>query len=267
MQKMPSLTIPSLTRFSCLLGFTLLPMTMVSAQTILFDNFDDMTDATALNGRTPSTTSTGVGTWVANANFDGTTSGGAVSTNGAQGSATIGFDAIETGNIYELSADVLVNADNTEWFGIGFNNNEPLGSTLFDNSTQRGFIFLRGNGDVRVYSGSSSQIVDLSGFGAAATEQNLKLVLDTTVDSAWTLAAYVDDVQIDLDTGSSSMVYTYSSNLTLSRAGFSGTSGMPAGSYIDNFSLATIPEPGSVAAMLGGLSALVCMVMHRRRRR
>ena len=252
-----------------ILGFA--RIAALSAQTIVDDNFTTLGEDVALNGRTPSTTTTGVNNWIANAGFAGSASG-TIDTFGSGGTATIELPALTSGNIYQLSADILVNnATSTQWLGIGFLNVSPTSSstTVVNASSTRGAIFIRGNGQAQVYSSANSLITaTASGAFTEGAMHNLRLIMDTTDENAWTLAAFVNDTQIDLNPGDESgVVYTYVGDLTLTRIGFSASSSIPTGSLVDNVSfsiLPNIPEP-SAAGVLLGLGALGLCVLRRKR--
>ena len=241
--------------------------TALSAQTIVDDNFTTLGEDVALNGRTPSTTTTGVNNWIATAGFAGSASG-TIDTFGSGGTATIELPALTSGNIYQLSADILVNnATSTQWLGIGFLNVSPTSSstTVVNASSTRGAIFIRGNGQAQVYSSANSLLAatDTEAF-TPGTPHNLRLIFDTTINNAWTLAAYVDGTLIDLNPGNpESVTHTYVSNPTLTRIGFSASSSIPVGSLVDNVSLTIIPEPA--AAGFIALAPLALAFFRRRR--
>lgn len=236
----------------------LLPLASVASGAVIVDNFNDLTAGTALNGRT-FTAEGDTYTWNARAPFIGSASG-SVTFNSSITTmrGTFGIPQVVTGNIYELSADVFVeNTASTAWISIGFTSISTTDQTFAsDTGAATGAIFLRGNGEAFVRVINTASNTGMQTF-TAGTSHNLRVVLDTTVDMGWTLAAYVDGVQLDL--GGPDKLYTYSANRTITRAGISVSSnGIGQGSTVDNFSLTVVPEPSpAISLSLAGIAILV----------
>lgn len=177
--------------------------------------------------------------------------------------------------IYELSADVEFSAessDNTYFISIGFteNMNSSPGANRSHLSTSdirfvgQPAIALRGNGEAEVTLGLSTLVNGTVGQFAPGQSYNLRLVLDTTL-SNWTVDAFVDATQLDLNGAESGSTYTYATNPTATLfAGISSNIGAAntAEGTLDNFKLQVIPQPGPASLLLVGI-----MVMGFQRRR
>ncbi|MDA3872677.1 MAG: hypothetical protein PF795_01790 [Kiritimatiellae bacterium] len=225
-----------------------LSLSFVHGDTLVADNFNSLGNQSPLHGRTPSTTTSGIQNWIANSGFSGDVSGG-LGNFVYGGTGTVEIPPLVTGNVYEYNLDVLVNDIGTaQWLGLGFMDLSPLSSssTIANVSSTRAAMFLRGNGEVQVYSSAGNVITSTgAGFVTPGQSHTLRLVVDTTVDGAWTFAAYAGGTQLDLNPGDGgSMHYTYSGNQSLSRVAISASSSVPAGSYVDNMSLEMNPEAG-----------------------
>jgi hypothetical protein len=87
------------------------------------------------------------------------------------------------------------------------------------------------------------------------TPHNFKLELDTT-GTFWTVNAYVDNTQVDLNGAAAGMTFTYTTNPITSRyvAMSTGVSGTGGTGTVDNFLLTgTVPEPSAMVLVLASL--------------
>jgi len=247
----------------------LLLVAQLPAATIIFDDFGAPGSAIAqLNGRTPDT---GPADWEAysegpNVGWkteDGAAYLGSSSQNG-MGGIVIGTDYFANNpGVYSLESTFeITGADG--WYGIGFT--EGLSTSgnrgLYQSSVSNEgtpWMFARGSGEVvfRHQGGSSGEVSDT---GNDVSDITIRLELDTTVTS-WTVAAYINDEQMDL--GGTNMLYTYPSNPDDIGAVALSAASTVVGT-VETFSLSTIPEPSTYALILGA-AALGVLLLRRRR--
>ena len=248
----------------------------VGAAVLISDTFS--TDH-ALNASTPDTT-VGGATWQASS---GTTSGGALSISTTPTAQTAVLDLganyfSSNPGIYTLSVTAtLPSGSGTSWFGIGFvvnpQTNGHLASTtsaagLNSNGGTNGgspWMFLRQNGQTNVYrgSGTGSNLLNNGGPFASGTAYTMKLVLDTSVAN-WTLDAFIDSTQLDLNGAAGGNTAVFSTNPTdLRYVGISQNGGSFGNITVDNFSLAVVPEPTALLPL--ALSASLFLVFRRKR--
>lgn len=242
------------------------------AATLLFDDFGLETDPVSnLNGRTPVTGPSNWSGFSGGINTGWKISGGEALLGSASGNSMAGIsfgDDYFSSNpaIYSLSANMEMESSSSQqsWYAIGFNE-------VFATSTNTGFynpnevegqpwMFVRSNGDLQVRYNEDDFMFSGSGFDV--TDIELELVLDTSV-AQWTVDAYVNGVQLDLNGAAIGNSFTYTTNPSdIASVGFSATSGVVG--TIQDIKLQTVPEPQAFA-LIAGLGGL-CLVLARRRR-
>ncbi|WP_269542024.1 PEP-CTERM sorting domain-containing protein [Cerasicoccus fimbriatus] len=247
--------------------------TSATATVLVFDDFG--TDVTgALNGRTPTT---GPNDWVG---YSGSPGYGWQITDGAAGYGSLsslnGMAGIELGanyfdtnpGIYELTVHYTLNSTvGTTWIGFGFAENFPTSSNsgLYQTGTSEGqpWAFMRNNGEINVRAGgaASSDLISQGGFDV--TDFEYKLVLDTTV-AQWTVDAFYNDTQLDLNGGAIGSTYTYTSGNPTSIGWVGVSASNNVSGTIQSITLEQVPEPQTYA-LLAGLGALTLAVYRRRR--
>lgn len=256
-----------------ILGATALAAS-ASATTIIYDDFGVLTDPSSnLPGRTPDI---GPNNWVGYT--DGAEQGWKVGEGVAYyGSASSdnGMAGIDLGDgyfannpaIYSLKANIQMPDATSGWYAIGFSSNIATGNSngyYQSGSDHEGepWMFVRNTGQVNVRSTATSSVY--SAFPSIDVDNfEIELVLDTSVTN-WTVAAYVNGNQLDLDPGSSSMLFTYNSNRTDIRyVGLNATSGTAG--QVSSFTLTSVPEPQTYA-FFAGLGVLALAVYRRRLR-
>lgn len=196
------------------------------------------------------------------------------------------FEAIDLGSgyiaanpaIYEITAQMTFNTSAfstpTDFMSIGFtngnNDSESANRTHYSSNTTSLYgapsIGLRGNGGALVNAEEAGILYDEGAYAENVTH-TVRLLLDTT-DTNWVVSAYIDGVQLDLDTGSASLDYVYSTNPTSIRY-LSLSSNIDTTDAtlfaLDNVQLQTvIPEPSTYAVLFGALAGLVVWVRRRR---
>ncbi len=257
-------------------SFALFVSQSAMATVIIFDDFTG-TDGTLVRNTTPDP---GTGnSWSGSPGY--TITGNAVH------SATTGsghFVAMDMGagyfvdnpDVYEISADLFLSSTMntpTDFFSVGFTagNNTSAGANRTHLSTNHATltgspsIALRGNGQVAVkVSQAETAYISSTGDYAAGSTYNVRVVLDTTLTN-WSVAAFVDNTQLDLNGVASGLLYEYTTNPTIRYASISSgiDSTDSAGSYLDNFQLQTIPEPSTL--VLSFLSLLGFVAVRRKR--
>jgi len=228
---------------------------------------------TALNGTSPDV---GSGTWVAGAGFK---ENGAYTTTDTFGQSAWLPYIFTSGNIYEATLSVSlisVTTSQSPWFALSFTNKStafgtgPLNGTDDSSAGATGWGLLRQNGAWKAFLGrGTNNPIATSGdsrgpfYSPGTLDATIRLVLDTR-GSNYVLDMYINDVQLDLNTGAGSS-YTFTTNPVLTGVGFgASTSNIGA---IDQFTFSTvaIPEPSSIALLaLGGVVAVVGLRRMRR---
>jgi hypothetical protein len=236
-------------------------VTSATAQSIYTHDFiGDGT--TQLNG---TTTTTGGGTWVANTitYTDGTMSTG-------EGSALLEFTPVVNAQ-YRLSMD-LTHAGSGDWVGLGFARDQ-IANAGADSAADRftggpegmAWILYRDDAtdadDIQLFAGlrATNQIAGDTGVYTAGTH-TLSILIDTTGDGS----SFTADFSIDGSSISGGAQTISLAVADLNYAGFtSADDGSGVNTYVDNFSLVQIPEPGT-SAMLIGLFSLGFIAIRRR---
>ncbi|GHC07883.1 PEP-CTERM sorting domain-containing protein [Cerasicoccus arenae] len=258
-----------------LLALCLLPtFPDIGASVIVFDDFGPSGTNSALSGRTP-VTSPG-NDWIGYSS--GTSFGWQVS----DGEAQYGSSSVQNGmagillsanyfadnpNVYSLKSTMsMTDIDATTWYGVGFS--ESIGTVpdrgfyIAGPTEGRPWIFARNNGELNVRAGGATGSTIYSQTGKDFSSFEMELVLDTSVAN-WTVDAFFNGVQLDLNGGSIGMTYTYSTNpSSLGAIGFSSSAN--AQGTIQSITLETIPEPQTYAIILGAV-CLVGLIARRRR--
>lgn len=238
--------------------------------TLYADNFDDVALNTSINGRVPQTSSGAV--WVAPSDsFRGNGAGGLSADTSITRSASInvgnGYLAAFPG-VYEISAALTQPAGQPgtaqSWVGVGFASTQNT-NDQFVGIGGAPWALYRANGNVNVYPGPGITITPTTVTATTGTAHVIRLVLDTSTP-AWTLNAFVDATQVDLNGGNAGSTYTYTTNPVTARYASlaTGVSGGTTTATVDNFLLTgPVPEPGTAGAAIvaGGL-----LLSARRRR-
>jgi hypothetical protein len=273
-------------RGSCLGGVLLGLLgagTAAHGAVLVSDNFDSVATGSNINGRTPNTTVNGA-KWVAStADFFGNGAGGlnADSRLTRSGFVDVGSYLSSNPGLYELSLDINQPStlpSDTSWIGFGF----AQGSTALGGApdvsqqlvTNNGapWMLFRLNGQVITFGGPSNTNQANTTTASLGSTHNFKLQLDTAA-ARWTVNAFLDGAQLDLNGATAGNTYTYAagSNPTASHlvgiATAQNVNQVGAVGTIDNFVLtgpAPVPEPGTVG-LLG--AAGVGLLARRRRRR
>ena len=241
-------------------------ITSASADVIFFDDFGTASGTSDLQGRTPVTTPGN--DWRARSGWviqDGEAL--LTGSDNAMAGIDLGADYFSTNSgIYSLKSTITMTPDGNSdlWYGIGYSNfiSEGQNRGFYETSASNQgmpWMFMRQNGelDVRVAGGTS--VFSATGYDVSNFE--IELVLDTTVTN-WTVDAYFNGTQLDLNGVSIGNSYTYSTNPTLSAVGLSAPDGV-VGS-VQSITLQTVPEPETYALILGAVS-LLTLVGRRRR--
>ena len=230
--------------------------TTAHAATIYADSFSRTGN---LGGSAPDVTNVPGQTWIAPLS----TTTGSLALDRAYTNAFLPV-TIVSGAIYTLSADLDTFATDGNWLALGFSPTANAGSTNVDewhtSNAVSPWILERGDPTIadQVYAGpGATNGQDVTANGTSGSH-NYAVILDTTALN-WTATWYRDSQQV----GST---FTYSTNPTINYVGFGniaqGFGNTPAGS-VDNFTLSSVPEPGT-AALCG--MALVGIAAVRRRR-
>ncbi|MGE9294764.1 MAG: PEP-CTERM sorting domain-containing protein [Puniceicoccales bacterium] len=233
-----------------------------SAQLVYQDNFDG--PATTLNGVAPDVRP-GSETWASeNLNANGSISTGSMS---SWLPYTFAEDMEYT---LTLSSNFAFDGQSSTPVYLGFTENSPFNTGNMMGFAQNtfgilavtrggGYEFLPGpnNDTPATATGANSTLFNQSGV------YDMQLVLTTYSTQDWTLTGYVDGVQIDLDSSSPGLVYTFTEakNFTGIGMGYHSSTFTAEGF---EFSEAAIPEP-STYALLGGSLALGLAFLRRRR--
>lgn len=193
-----------------LLGAALLSgILSAHSETLISDDFRQSGD---INGRLPKVNLNRCA-WVSGKGDCSVTSNGhSVSVNTAHAQLAVvdtGVDFFKLNpGIYELSVNVTFpaqNSDGATWVGLGFNNGKtPSACFNAPNNPNGGspWMLLRSNGSCLVFAGrgTNTPLGTSSTTSSSGQASKLTLVLDTR-EEAWTVKAYVNDVQIPLGKG------------------------------------------------------------------
>lgn len=262
---------------SCVVALTsAIASSTIDAQTILIqDTFERATSGSLANS-SPTTDTIGSYTWTSRFGAVAQTTGGQLVSVPASGESRTSFIQLDSTyftnnpNAYSLSMDVMLSSGSStdNWFGVGFISGPSvsLNLTLPDERGGNPWIKLDQAGNLNVYMGRGTSNSVYSGTGYTSGQSYaLELVLDTT-EVNWSVAAYVNGTQLDLNAGDAeSMVAYFSTNpTTLTSIGFSPNGDGSLTITGDDFTLASIPED-STTALLSGLAILLTAYCLRKR--
>lgn len=260
MRSFRPVTFPSLA-FACGL-FCSAAVSPVFAATVLHEAFDG-DNTTNLNGTAPDIRP-GAEVWTA------TTGGTAIRTDGsiaATGGTTAWLPAtLQNGFTYTLTStvDIVFQSSSVTPTGVAFTSDSTLNSSPIGSGDYALQVY-RGGGWVFTDNGTTIASAGNNTLFSSGTQNDyeIKLVL-STVDAQWTLAGYAGGTQLDLNGASAGMLYTFSSNPSVTGVGIGYAS---ASFLLESFTLdavAAVPEPSAVALFMG---AVVFGVVAIRRRR
>ncbi|WP_309381205.1 hypothetical protein [Cerasicoccus frondis] len=264
------LSTPILTLSLCIGASTL------CADIIFYDDFGDSSTNSNLPGRTP-VTGTG-NNWVGfngGDNFgwkvvDGAAEFGSATTSNAMAGVLIGASYFaDNPGIYSLSAVFnMTDVDSTTWYGLGFAQafSSSANTGLYQTGSTQGepWLFMRNNGEFNVRYGALTNTDLYSQDGYDVTSFTAELILNTTV-AQWTVDAYINGVQVDLDEAGAGLTYTYEENpLSIASVGLSSATG--AQGAIQSITLQTVPEPEAYA-MIFGFGVLAISLVWRKNQR
>lgn len=249
------------------LSMLVLVFRTATAAPIVSDSFGTAGDpSSGLNGRTADSGQT----WIANS--DWTTFNGNAEYDGTNGNGmagiTLGANYFDNNpGIYQLDATVTITTTTAAWIAIGFSDavGTASGNGFFQNSSFAGepWMLLRGDGGalVRSASGSGSDLVSASDGTFNTTNSTLRFVYDTSLPS-WTIDAYIDGTQLDLNGASAGNTFTYGTNpIGIGSVALTGNTNVTG--MVHDFSLTMIPEPSSLLLVAAALGAL-CLFQRRR---
>jgi hypothetical protein len=242
--------------------------TRASAATIISDNFDNLASGANLNGRTP-TVSNGK-PWVSTtATLLGNGAGGlnADTLQSKSGSIDLGAGYLSSNpGIYDISADLTQPAGGagSSWVAVGLASGNDVANNFVGNNGAP-WVLYRYNGQVVIFAGPANTQTALTTTATTGVAHNFKLELDTTPPS-WTLNAFLDGAQLDLNGAAAGTAFTYTTNPTASHyAGLStGTNGAGATATVDNVVVTgPVPEPGSAVMIVAALGLTTLRRRHR----
>ncbi len=247
---------------SVLLSVLLSPLAAFGQTTTLIS--DPFNTSGALNGTTPPIT-VGGASWVAQTGTSAAS--GVLTLPGSNQTDTIDLGAnffSSNPGVYSVSMDVTLPAGTSSLngFGLGFVANPITAVSMGSAASNPGLNPAGGaNGGTpwmylvqagRVYvNRAGGTFIYQSAIGAypSGSVHNMKLVLDTST-TQWTMTAYIDSVQVDLNGGLAGLAYTFTTNPTDIRyVAISSTTSVISAS-VDNFILTgpsqnTLPPPNN----------------------
>lgn len=244
------------------------------AQTVLYS--DDFSTAGKINGSSLDTSFNGA-KWLASTTDPSYTSNGTAVTLASTATAANRMASLDVSEgyfsnnpgVYTLSADVAFpSGSSTNWVGLGFSD-VHAGTSEYAIATNPGapWIMLRQNGDVTAFKTQLTSLPgSLSGAFPGGSTYTLKLVLNTTISTAWTLDAFVNTTQLDLNAGSAGSTFTFITNPAIRYVGFSSVDPVGAPTLtVDNFLLtSSVPEPrGYGLLLMGGLFLIGTLKKYR----
>lgn len=244
-------------------GLTLVCSAAISqtiVTTVIEDHFSGGAVGTSLAGTVPDTT--GSSAWKISDSTVFTANGSiSAATNGANSEGRIA--------IAQPAEKILVQASvttgNAQWVAVGFQStdastwwsgNNPVFVRISDGGSW--FLHEKGNGATALAQGS------ISGF-SSITAYTLGLEYDSIAKTA---AVYINGTQV-----SSVVALSLADGATLTSAGFrinAGGTTVAGSAQVDDFivsTIAAVPEPSSVALVMGGLIGLFVACNSRGRRR
>jgi hypothetical protein len=244
--------------------------------TIIFDNFDNAGTGD-LNNRVP-TVSNG-NAWHAptmpSTNLKGNGSGGVSAITTVSNTASIklgtGYLSSHPG-VYDLSLDMTQatggsSSSDLSWVAVGFMRETNTANNMVSNKGEP-WVLYRYNGVVSVYAGPGIDTTD-SPAGTPAplystnyqtgVSHNFKLELDTT-QLKWTLNAYVDGTQLDLNgVTTPGSTFTYKTNPISDYVGMGTGMNQNGGiATVDNFQFVKVtPLPSAAGMAVVGFAGLL----------
>lgn len=248
---------PSLSAMKIPLLLSSLVLAVSSPAAVIFQENFDGDNTTSLNGIAPDVRP-GSEVWTSNATTVLRTDGSIATTGGA--SAWLPY-TLASNQIYTLTAvvDLTYNAGSAAPIGVGFTSNAPLSGAAVNlaDSGDYGILQARRDGTWAFFEGDDNNAAaTASGSGLFTSSQDnyeIKLVLDTRA-AAWTLAGYLNGIQVDLNGAGAGLLFTYASNPVLTGVGVSYASS----TYVfENFALDAVPEPGGAVLATVGLGGLL----------
>jgi hypothetical protein len=246
--------------------------------TLLSDSFSG-TSGQAIGGNALSVNIINSATWLDSglATYTGSDSGtfGSATANALMTEDT-GSYVVNNPGVYTLSLTIdsggTSGGASSDWYAFGWSA-LPANSTAYTLASSGTYnvgyawLLLRANGQLNVYAGpgaSGTPLLSTATSTYNAGIYNLSLVLDTS-GANYTLDAYINSAQLDLNGAAAGDTYTYGSNPTgaqLQYVGISSSASSPSVSdSFSGFSLATpasVPEPSTFAlGLIGGGLLLV----------
>ena len=252
--------LPNLLRMKIPLLISSLVLAVSAQATVIFQENFDGDNTTNLNGTAPDVRP-GSQVWTSSSTVVLRTDGSIATTGGA--SAWLPY-TFASNQAYTLTTvvDIAYNGNSTAPIGIGFTSNGPLSGAAVNlaDSGDYGIFQVRRDGSWAFFEGDdNNSTATAAGSGLFTTNRDnyeIKLVLDTSA-AAWTLAGYLNGLQVDLNGAGAGLLFTYASNPVLSGVGVSYASNTYS---FESFALSAqaVPEPhGAVLAALGGVAVLV----------
>lgn len=230
--------------------------TVVHADVIIYS--DGFNRIGALNGSTPDVTlgqygGTAGATWIS---APWNTDGAAVVTNPSQGAATLPFTP-QTGHLYQISVTENNTSGNSEWLALGYSDGTGGGSTFYHAEvTPKAWMLMRGTtATFQNQSFYGSGTTNPASIGTETGTNTIAINLDTR-PANWQINWYVNSNLV--------RTATFATNPTITSVSFGNDNmaGIPVQGTFENFTLAVVPEPGTLALVAFGSLA----VMHRRRK-
>jgi len=232
------------------------------AATVLHEAFDG-DNTTNLNGTAPNIRP-GVEVWTSPATGTVIRTDGSIAATG--GTSAWLPASLQSGFTYTLTStvDIVWQSASVTPTGVAFTSDSTFSTSAFAVGDYALQVY-RGGGWIFTDSGTTIASAGANTLFSSGTQNDyeIKLVL-STVDAQWTLAGWLGGNQVDLNGASAGMLYTFSSNPSVTGVGL----GYSSSSFLlESFTLdavAAVPEPSTFAFLAGG--AVFGLAMFRRRR-